>query len=928
MKKKIIAILAIFMLLFTNYAFAYTKTSGCTLRYKRVIGGTSEKKLKDIATVKDDNTRIDARYTAKTTSISQNYANRDYTSDSSCAKINIPTSDSECNYLSTNKCYITEEDDSEFLDRYLTIKLPYEPNTTINFNDNDLYIIYKNGISYNGKKYDVKLCVNSIRRKREDESHQQGDPGSVKDNEIRLHVGRYRINGTDKEPIGFLPGVGVVGTKDAVEIDVSYIVQDSTGNEVPVNGVFIVSDIDLQQGVALENVDITRTKVYMNKDPQTNQLSNTLDYSTKTEGNKTTSYIYTTSSANLTGDHIHSYVTMTDTSRTDLTFTFDTLDAYSTMGYDTTFNNYYKIETNVINGTIDESIYNVSESDNKTINYSPKDDSYYLKRITINNEDIALVDAIKNLFTFMNINRDNTIEVEYAKKVTVQFNSKGGTSVPTQTLIPGSKAFEPAQPTRNGYTFKGWYVDEAYTTPYDFNTLVNEDKILYAKWQENEIPDANYTVRHFLEDENGTITYNGKKYKLDTSETKSAKANTNVTENSKKYDGYTAKDNTITKVVLEDGTQKLDFYYDKIQYVVTFDGKGGTPVPSQQTKKYGEKVTKPTDPTKNGYNFLYWYEIINGIEVPYDFNTPVTSNKTLIAKWQEIIPEDVYHNIRYIVDGTADNSAGNPERYKEGSTTTYTIYNPTKQGYTFSGWYNNQGLTGDKITTLNVSGKTTDITLYGKFTKNKEPYANYTVNHYLEDEDGIVSKDNRKYKLDDTKTKQAETDSTVTEKSNTYQGYVAQDNSLSGVVTEDGNLVLNFYYNKKQYNITFDSKGGTKVDNQTKKHQETVDEPENPTKDGYKFLYWYEEKDGEKVIYDFDTPVTSDKKLIAEWEEIKIIPETPKQENTISTQKTDTTIANKIIPNTGIGTAIIGTVIAIICAFFGIRYFKLRKDMK
>lgn len=153
---------------------------------------------------------------------------------------------------------------------------------------------------------------------------------------------------------------------------------------------------------------------------------------------------------------------------------------------------------------------------------------------------------------------------------------------------------------------------------------------------------------------------------------------------------------------------------------------------------------------------------------------------------------------------------------------------------------------------------------------------------------------------------------------------------------EDGSTTLDFYYNKIKYTITFDSKGGTKVDTQTKNYEEKVDEPDDPTKDGYKFLYWYEEKDGEKVIYDFDTPVTSDKTLIAEWEKIKIIPDNPEEDTDVTEQKeevpakkTDTTTATKILPNTGIiGTALIGTLIVLLGAFFGIRYFKLRKDMK
>ena len=67
---------------------------------------------------------------------------------------------------------------------------------------------------------------------------------------------------------------------------------------------------------------------------------------------------------------------------------------------------------------------------------------------------------------------------------TVEFNSHGGSSVSTQTINAGSVAIEPADPTKSGYTFEGWYTSDTYTTEYDFSTPVNSNLVLHAKWEE------------------------------------------------------------------------------------------------------------------------------------------------------------------------------------------------------------------------------------------------------------------------------------------------------------------------------------------------------------------------------------------------------------------------------------------------------------
>ena len=63
----------------------------------------------------------------------------------------------------------------------------------------------------------------------------------------------------------------------------------------------------------------------------------------------------------------------------------------------------------------------------------------------------------------------------------------GYTDVTYQELRYGDLVTEPEVPTREGYTFAGWYQDEGYNLPWDFETsIVSSDLTLYAKW----IPDS------------------------------------------------------------------------------------------------------------------------------------------------------------------------------------------------------------------------------------------------------------------------------------------------------------------------------------------------------------------------------------------------------------------------------------------------------
>ena len=142
------------------------------------------------------------------------------------------------------------------------------------------------------------------------------------------------------------------------------------------------------------------------------------------------------------------------------------------------------------------------------------------------------------------------------------------------------------------------------------------------------------------------------------------------------------------------------------EYTVTFNAYGGFPTPDEQHVKSGEKAVLPAEPTLKGYTFAFWY--LGDDEqnaTAYDFNTPVTENITLTAKW----------NInKYTV--TFNSYGGTPvppaQEVEYGLTATEPATAPTKTGYTFDGWY-----LGDEKYDFSDAVEQ-NITLYANWEKN------------------------------------------------------------------------------------------------------------------------------------------------------------------------------------------------------------------
>ena len=74
---------------------------------------------------------------------------------------------------------------------------------------------------------------------------------------------------------------------------------------------------------------------------------------------------------------------------------------------------------------------------------------------------------------------------------TVTFDSNGGSAVTAQSIEAGQKATKPADPTKDGYDFKGWTLNGS---AYDFNTAVNGNITLVATWEQQQVVPTTYTV--------------------------------------------------------------------------------------------------------------------------------------------------------------------------------------------------------------------------------------------------------------------------------------------------------------------------------------------------------------------------------------------------------------------------------------------------
>ena len=92
------------------------------------------------------------------------------------------------------------------------------------------------------------------------------------------------------------------------------------------------------------------------------------------------------------------------------------------------------------------------------------------------------------------VTRAMTLKAKWVQTYTVTFETSGGSAVGPVTVDAGSTVTKPADPTKSGYTFGGWYTENTYENPYDFHAAVTGSLTLYAKWNAIVYSDPTYAV--------------------------------------------------------------------------------------------------------------------------------------------------------------------------------------------------------------------------------------------------------------------------------------------------------------------------------------------------------------------------------------------------------------------------------------------------
>ena len=368
---------------------------------------------------------------------------------------------------------------------------------------------------------------------------------------------------------------------------------------------------------------------------------------------------------------------------------------------------------------------------------------------TVNGETTTLY--AQWLVNTYDVSFDDVEEVFDSVTVTYDYNY-GGISTDV-SLLNGEVLAYPANPTRSGYLFTGWYTDSSCTNKYTFSGTISSDMTLYAGW----ISSA-YTTSYSSWTTSGTLLYSTNKSASSSSTYKiTALASIKVSfsyrvSSESNYDFLTISKNgtqlarisgstsyVSTTVSLAAGDY-LTFTYSKDGSVNSNDdcayisgltySANATTYTSTATAScsnvvgyvyadgstVGESVTYDTSfdfivPQRDGYIFAGWYDGIGGTGTQYTDANGIgvrlwdkDANTTLYAKWTPI-----EYDITYELDGGVNND-NNPLTYNA-DTGDIALAIPTKPGYSFIGW------TLDAYSTPSMNliisaGSIGDITLY------------------------------------------------------------------------------------------------------------------------------------------------------------------------------------------------------------------------
>ena len=211
-------------------------------------------------------------------------------------------------------------------------------------------------------------------------------------------------------------------------------------------------------------------------------------------------------------------------------------------------------------------------------------------------------------FTSMPISRTLTIKwTDPANARYIAFNSMGGSVVTMISTNRGASIVRPDEPSKQGYTFGGWYEDEACTRAFVFPERMPDyaeperSVTVYAKW----IPAPNtYKVEYYLQELNG-------KYKMAASQVNDGYTDSIVAPDTEAPEGFALniKGSTLGQAIAANGSTVVKLYYDRLKYTLTFTygdkSDGSVPNVVYRDTKYGATIYEPRM-NLGGYLFDGW----------------------------------------------------------------------------------------------------------------------------------------------------------------------------------------------------------------------------------------------------------------------------------------------------------------------------------
>ena len=281
-----------------------------------------------------------------------------------------------------------------------------------------------------------------------------------------------------------------------------------------------------------------------------------------------------------------------------------------------------------LDGQVNEDIADTYVNDYVDVNIDGK-----IEKIVLGGKVTQPVDPTKDGYVFKGWYSDEACTKEYdfdsvvtsniniyskwAKVHTVMIN---GNEI---KVTDGDKVIQPADPVKDGYTFDGWYSNEAYTTEFDFAQPINSDTTIYVKWVKN--PEVVEYVNVTIDGEVNQIVKG----------TTFAKPVDPIKEGYTFGGWYSDEAYTTEFDFMQPINSDTTIYVkwvknpEEVEYVnVTIDGE------VKQVVK-GTAFTKPVDPIKDGYVFKGWYSDKDCTEV-FDFSKVLTSDVTIYAKWEKV----------------------------------------------------------------------------------------------------------------------------------------------------------------------------------------------------------------------------------------------------------------------------------------------------